>query len=1380
MDILSPLLINGVPLTDVMGQAATATFNENIGEYYTRVEVNAMVGDLENTPVTLTGTYEKPLKDVLRWKDRLSRGVYNGLNFFNNILWVGAGHLPNVAETVMGNIADAQSLLDARMPNSHITFDPTADPTAQSTVAALTMTVDDVTALAAIHGPTSQYALDTTRNQTLEYRFVQNLGRGIAGIVFEHHLADVGKPLGNLEPATVAITSVALGPEEEITDGYYPFILTLAAPFTGSVGDAVTFKLEGLMTPWGEGWSHGAFRVMAVYGNAITINVWTLGPLLGGEGGVNPADFTGGTLSIVDRSTLAGAMQFLAYYIKMYEGFEGRPPLMVVVGSAPSVYLPEGLFNPAIAAYNGHLRQIAAKFGFKFFDLESEAAITKDNIDQLLDELETEWDGAPFGEIFSYVFSQRLNSAWAEYLAEPKFIAPSRIATFNSEDWPNQWRPAFVMFPQEEGGSLTPYIGTPSRYMGGSWSGFSTYYDALPLDFTLVGADHEIRLETEHTIPGGYYGSMVTPINGAEPNYVWRALNGGPAPAVQVEYRGAVGDMTGINLDAAPRIVEIRDVDDMSLGAVILDTDVPGVPVLYVVNKYMDEVPGSRIQIASDGVFEVKMTYINDPSEDGKGELFGSLSFYPDDLADIEVYKAFKYSHSYGAMAHNVAFGAIDANPGTPVPFELWTFYTRAWTNRDIVYFEYRTPGPIGVGRQQVVGGVIASVGTDHYYWNTDEDTIVAVEGFGRYIELTDYITADRKLELDQVGAIEGDYFRIYCPSWYGRAYSWSINDGVGTDNVVIKLKAGEWCEMFYRWGSWILTAHGKLPVEDPNTMKQSAGPQMEFRADSAIIAGEAVALDTTSGRGNYVLPVAGVGKALEVQSLYSLTTATDIRILDVCYNETSGKIGVLYYDNAATNTMYIRCGTVTEAGVINWGTRQTVGSGTGTFNNGKLAINAAGDVFYIAYVGAGNTAYFRAAGISGVSISLGTAITFGAASASILAVFADNVGGNRFIVVTAAGIMTGTLVGTAATAGVFAACVHAGDQNRKVFYDTANKRVVYIGYTGTTVKIRAAVFNGTDTFTPGTEIDTTGVLQAAGLDSSKNLFAVITASTGPNPAQAYLYTFSGSTVTMNRNYYLGFYLSGINSVGNRAVLAWSTRLSRWILVASMGYGPVDGEVANLMAMTVEFTTATTAISTMSPLVSNHYNNQTLNLYANPDADEFAVVYNAPRDYNRYHVLTARKTSGVSSNHEFRDILDQLLHEQVPITNTMNGTARMIQVAGWGLFDFGTLNDPAYTATPHLVPSCYTRRVQLPTDASNAGDWIGIAQNDAAAGDKVNITMRGGISFVQTSRMEYSNLNIGERYFLRGDGKFTAKDTGRPAGVALDYSTLLLDSPNAA
>lgn len=206
---------------------------------------------------------------------------------------------------------------------SHATYDPEADHTAINNVKALSMTNVDVAEQLAEHGAGSIYDdafpdVTNASEMTIDYRiYAPQLIKPFDWVVMDHNHNDRFAPAGTLTPTEYTITGVTKGATTQVT----------VSDATGlALYDGVTIKaMVGI-----DYLKYYSGSISAIAGNVITLALDSSG---------FAGTFTSGTLIKLDRSTLYGAMDFLAYGVwngAIRGGATTLPPITWC--SAPSRY----------------------------------------------------------------------------------------------------------------------------------------------------------------------------------------------------------------------------------------------------------------------------------------------------------------------------------------------------------------------------------------------------------------------------------------------------------------------------------------------------------------------------------------------------------------------------------------------------------------------------------------------------------------------------------------------------------------------------------------------------------------------------------------------------------------------------------------------------------------------------------------------------------------------------------------------------------------------------------------------------------------------------------------------------------------------------------
>lgn len=487
-----------------------------------------------------------------------------------------------------------------------------------------------------------------------------------------------------------------------------------------------------------------------------------------------------------------------------------------------------------------------------------------------------------------------------------------------------------------------------------------------------------------------------------------------------------------------------------------------------------------------------------------------------------------------------------------------------------------------------------------------------------------------------------------------------------------------------------------------------------------------------------------------------SITASNQIIVISAAYNATSGKFALLYYNATTTDTMYCVIGSVSGT-TITFGTPATVASGTSFFSAGSVVWNAAGDKVIVAYNGASNYPYIIVGSVSGATITFGTAVVCGAFSSAggQWYLFHDDTHGSRVLLMTVGKLVAATYSGTTVTMGTQVAFAPTGTSGIFSFYDAPNTRFICATTSASTTYVITATVSGT-TLTVGTEVNSSTSDQLRGCvmePSTGKLLA--TYPGGGNVAKARVITFSGTVPTINT-------AVDIAAIGGRVAdmrLIYDTTNAKVAVffqplpINTITTYSVICAVGTISGTTVSFSEPTVVRSNGIPQFVSY------GTYAffRSDTGEIVFVYQSDLDFNRYHVLVGKIVGGV-----FVEQSDTLLKSTVPRGNSYNNDKGFIILNGGSLIDFGNWN----TSLTTLVSFAFT----LPTESTNADDWIGSSQATVTTGQSVSVGIRPRLVSGQTG------LTAGTTYYLKGDGTLTTTDNGRRAGKAISATAMLLEA----
>lgn len=225
----------------------------------------------------------------------------------------------------------------------------------------LSMTQADVDAGLALHGAGTVFddaydPITKASEMTLDHRIKAEFELTDFDVVFlDHNHNDRRDPEGTLTPSTTTVSNVAVGATTVITVGSTTGI---------AVGDGVFVTGTGQT-----GIDYLAGRVTAVGGSSVTVG-YDSSALTGGA--------LSGTLTIVDRSTIYGALDFTCAYIENAKARYGTGSVTIVLCGAPSLYT-NGVFSADIRSVNEKIAAYAEAKGYAFFDVEESLRIGDDD-----------------------------------------------------------------------------------------------------------------------------------------------------------------------------------------------------------------------------------------------------------------------------------------------------------------------------------------------------------------------------------------------------------------------------------------------------------------------------------------------------------------------------------------------------------------------------------------------------------------------------------------------------------------------------------------------------------------------------------------------------------------------------------------------------------------------------------------------------------------------------------------------------------------------------------------------------------------------------------------------------------------------------------------
>jgi hypothetical protein len=526
---------------------------------------------------------------------------------------------------------------------------------------------------------------------------------------------------------------------------------------------------------------------------------------------------------------------------------------------------------------------------------------------------------------------------------------------------------------------------------------------------------------------------------------------------------------------------------------------------------------------------------------------------------------------------------------------------------------------------------------------------------------------------------------------------------------------------------------------------------QKDFVASGAITAGQFVAL-RSDGK---VEAVTGTETLASIGADNTqLSVANEFRLLSVAHDATTNKLALLYWNNTTTRTMYAVIGTVT-GDTINFGTPVVVGSGATYWTQGQIVWNAAGTTVVVFFQGASGHPYVVAGTVSGTAITLGSAAATHNVAKTIMRLIHDDTHGSRVLCFDQNGVTAVTYVGTTLSVGTRQEpSVSSGSDNQH-FFDGPNARGITLAYDSGgsgTVYIKAFTVSGT-TITLGTEVNVTpAILRCVALEKSTGkLLLIIGATSATSPIQGRVVTFSGANATINAAATLTDYYFAINQ--GQAV--FDVDSGKFVLIGRTQPSSTAPSINPLVALVC--TVSGTSVSAGPLTALAPFGGSTIYFVrtSTSGASKVAISYVEEGDYYRSHIMTGKVSAGAFV------VTDNILVKSVPRPDT-SFFGRTAIIGGWQYFDFGNWT----TSTTVLTAFAMT----LPTETTNADDWIGVAKATVANGATVTVALRGGLD------KQRSGLTPKTPYFLKGDGTLIANDNGRPAGIAVSATELLMEA----
>ena len=520
---------------------------------------------------------------------------------------------------------------------------------------------------------------------------------------------------------------------------------------------------------------------------------------------------------------------------------------------------------------------------------------------------------------------------------------------------------------------------------------------------------------------------------------------------------------------------------------------------------------------------------------------------------------------------------------------------------------------------------------------------------------------------------------------------------------------------------------------------------------------------------------VTGTETIAAIGSDTTVTTVTSMRFIHAAWNATASKVVAIFYDLGASNTLYAVIGTLSGS-TLTWGTPQTFTGGTGAtfWTRGQAIWNAAGDKVIIAFEGATGYQSFVCASVSGTVMTFGSVVQNGTVAFSATSEYEnmffghDNTHGTRFVFFdggTASNILAGTYSGTTVTLGTSATFSMTINSRQHLFYDAANARFSAVASDGSTTYVKAATVS-TTTWTVGSEVNSTALfLTNAAMETTSGklvLFGIASASGNYGQIYAAVVTFSGAVSTINTAVLVANFKMEASQSNSPPTLqpTFEPTSGKCLFLARLSDENTSFDNQGDIVLFIGTVSGTTVTFT-DPAALRSSNVIPKQMFARGSNGEVAVVYSDASDYTRWHVLTGQITAGAWV--EKGDTRMRSVPISAP-SPTAAGTTGLDLLCGWTVVDFIRWGTTGATSGFMAFP------VVLPTESTNADDWIGAARATVTTGNSVSVRLRGGLV------EGLSGLTSKTDYYLKGDGTLTATDNGRYAGRALSSTVLLTES----
>lgn len=525
-----------------------------------------------------------------------------------------------------------------------------------------------------------------------------------------------------------------------------------------------------------------------------------------------------------------------------------------------------------------------------------------------------------------------------------------------------------------------------------------------------------------------------------------------------------------------------------------------------------------------------------------------------------------------------------------------------------------------------------------------------------------------------------------------------------------------------------------KTEVDDALAPLAGAGSHT-FTVDTDVATGDRLALKSNG----HVEVVAGTRIEAAVGADATITSISSF--CDVAFNAAVGKIAVLYYDT----TYKVVIGSI-SANTITWGTPVSTGVSFASSQD-KIVWSADGGRIFV--VGRVSTTSMTAiaATVSGTVPTFGSSAAATVTTSAVASYIAFDTTGSRLIVFMAAvnQIVAFSVSGTALTPGT-AATLTVTSASGSGFFDEANSRFIWCCTNGSTlIKCAAATFSGT-TATPGTEV--TVVTTSAtvynnefAIDANGKVLALYTVN-GGDSATAFVISFSGTVPSAGTPAVIN------TSIGSTLVkLAYDSAAAKF--VCNVSRASATSPLLMMMMATISGTSV--SFSAVTHLNDGGATNTVTNLLVFAGST-YAIAVSDPESYG-YRVLFTSWLSGgvVVAGEKFVYRADELSTENaffaIPASNK-------VCIIGY--------ESTASTSRIAFV-------VQLPSESTNAGKFVGVSQEDKTTGEAAKVTPKGSIASVPGA-----GLTIDAEYYLAHDGALTTTATKVRAGRAISATELQL------